>query len=196
MEPVLPGLSPSSAVLIDERGRPDFRDVFGALAARSVDVATAITRVRLSTVNLTAEMEGLEHFRVVVAELNALQLDAEARAIHADPRRAPRVDVLREMLEAGRLEIRSAPLGGWSPDFTVFSRAEGPIAVLSGVHWFERPYPHRGPALATLHHGDAARLAARRHEELWERAHDVGPAVWSILSKARQAARRMAGSTG
>ena len=104
MEPVLPGLSPSPAVLIDERGRPDFRDVFGALAARSVDVATAITRVRLSTVDLTAEMDRLEHFRVVVAELNALQLDAEARAIHADPRRAPRVDVLLEMLESGRLD--------------------------------------------------------------------------------------------
>ncbi len=190
MEPILPGLTLSSAVLIDERGRPDFGDVFGALAARSVDIATAITRVRLSTVDLTApELGGLEHFRVLVAELNALQLDGEARAIQSDPRRAPRVDVLREMLEAGRLEIRSAPLAGWSPDFTVFAGADGPTAVLSGFHWFERPHPHRGPALAALHHGDAARLAARRHHELWERAHDVGPAVWNILSKARRTAR-------
>ena len=197
MEPILPGLTHSSAVLIDERGRPDFRDVFGALAARSVDVATAITRVRLSTVDLTpAELQGLEHFRVLVAELNALQLDGEARAIQSDPRRAPRVDLLREMLEAGRLEIRSAPLAGWSPDFTVFAGADGPTAVLSGSHWFERPYPHRGPALAALHRGDAARLAARRHSELWERAHDVGPAVWNILSKARRTARLTTASAG
>ena len=197
MEPVLPGLTLSSAVLIDERGRPDFRDVFGALAARAVDIATAITRVRLSTVDLTAgELQRLEHFRVLVAELNALQLDGEARAIQSDSTRAPNVDMLREMLEVGRLEIRSAPLAGWSPDFTVFAGVDGPTAVLSGSHWFERPYPHRGPALAALHHGDAARLAARRHGELWERAHDVGPAVWSILSKARRAARLTTASAG
>jgi hypothetical protein len=39
-------------------------------------------------------------------------------------------------------------------------------------------------------HGEvAAKLAARRHEEAWERAHDVGPAVWNILSKAKRTAR-------
>ena len=197
MDPVLPGLSSAPAVLVDERGRPDFRDIFAALIARSVDVATALTRVRLSTVDLTElEMGHIESFRVLVAELNAIQLDAEARAIQADPRRAPRADLLRGMLESGTLEVRSAPLAGWSPDFTVFSGAAGPGAVLSGSHWFERPYPHRGPALAALHHGDAARLAARRHQELWDRAHDVSPAVWNILSKARRAGRAAAASAG
>jgi hypothetical protein len=181
MEPMLPGLAPSPAVLLDERGRPDFRDVFGLFAARSVDVATAITRVRLSAVDLTQlELSRLESLRVLVAEVNAIQLDGEAVAIQSDPRKAPRVQLLSEMLESGRLEVRAAPLAGWSPDFTVFSDREGPIAVLSGYHWFERPYPHRG---------DAARLAARRHQEVWEGAHDVGPAVWNILSKARRVAR-------
>jgi hypothetical protein len=190
MEPMLPGLAPSPAVLLDERGRPDFRDVFGLFAARSVDVATAITRVRLSAVDLTQlELSRLESLRVLVAEVNAIQLDGEAVAIQSDPRKAPRVQLLSEMLESGRLEVRAAPLAGWSPDFTVFSDREGPIAVLSGYHWFERPYPHRGPALAALHRGDAARLAARRHQEVWEGAHDVGPAVWNILSKARRVAR-------
>lgn len=190
MDPILPGLSAEPAILLDERRRPDFRDVFGALVGRSVDVAIAITRVRLSTVDLTElELGRLESFRVLVAELNAIQLDAEARAIQADPRRAPRADLLCALLESERLEVRSAPLAGWSPDFTVFSDAAGPTAVLSGYHWFERPYPHRGPALAAVHGSAAARLAARRHGELWERAHDVSPAVWSILSKARRAAR-------
>jgi hypothetical protein len=122
---------------------------------------------------------------VLVAEMNALHLDAEARGLQADARRAPNLDRLRALLESGRLEIRSSPLGGWSPDFTVFTGPEGPRAVLIGFHSFERPYPHRGPALASVHGEDAARLAARRHEEAWVRAHDVGPAVWSILSKAR-----------
>ncbi len=163
----------------------------------SVDVAVAVRSVRLSSVDLTQlELSGLESLRVLLAELNAIQLDGEAIAIQADPRKAPRVELLQEMLESGRLEVRAAPLGGWSPDFTVFSEAGGPSAVLTGSHWFDRPYPHRGPALASLHRGDAARLAARRHHELWGSAHDVGPAVWSILSKARRAARPVRASSG
>jgi len=197
MDPLLPALASSPAALIDERGRPDFRDVFGALASRSSDIATAITRVRLSTVDLSrAEIGSVESFRVLVAELNALSLDAEARVIRSDPRRAYRVELFRELLESGRLEVRSAPLAGWSPDFTVFSGADGPTSVLTGFHWFERPYPHRGPALAALHRGDAARLSAQRHLELWERAHDVGPAIWNILAKAERTARTGAAATG
>lgn len=190
MELRLPGLSPATAILFDERSRPDFRDVYAALARQSEDIATAITRVRLSTLDLRPdEIEHTRGFRVLVAELNALTLDSEARAIRADPRRSERVGLFRGLLESGRLEIRSAPLGGWTPDFTVFSDASGPGAVLTGFHWFERPFPHRGPALGTIHFGDAARLAAKRHAEAWERAHDVGPAVWSILSKAERGAR-------
>lgn len=187
MEALLPGLAPRPALLLDERSRPDFRDIFGALAGRATDIATAVTRVRLSTMDLTeAELRGVEHFRVLIAELNALTLGSEARLIGSDPRRAPRVEMLCSMLESGRLEIRSAPLGGWAPDFSVFSGASGPSAVLAGSHWFERPYPHRGPALASVHFDDAARLGLRRHDALWARAHDVGPAVWSILAKSRR----------
>lgn len=190
MDPVLPGLSPAEAIFFDERGRPDFRDVFGALARGAVDVATAVRRVRLSTVDLShEELARVEHFRVLVAEINALRLDAEAKALQLDPRRARGTELLRRMLETGRLEVRSSPLGGWAPDFTVFSGPSGPTAVLTGLHRFDRPYPHRGPAFATVHGEDAARLGARRHEEIWERAHDVGPAVWNILSKARRGVR-------
>ena len=195
MDGMLPGLAHEPAALFDERGRPDFRDVFGALAAGATDIAAAVTRVRLSTVDLTAlELASVEHFRVLVAEMNALRLDAEARVLQADPKRAPNAEMLRQLLESGRLEVRSSPLAGWSPDFTVFSGPAGPIAVLLGFHAFERPYPHRGPALGVVHGGAAARLAARRHEEIWECAHDVGPAVWSILSKARSRARATSSS--
>lgn len=197
MRPILPGLPSVPGVLFDERGRPDFRDVFGALASGAVDIATAVTRVRLSTVDLTSrEMAGVEHFRVLVAEMNALRLDAEARGLQSDAKRAPNAELLRELLESGRLEIRSAPLAGWTPDFSVFSGPAGPMAVLIGLHWFERPYAHRGPALASVHGEDAARVAARRHDEIWERAHDVGPAVWNILSKARSRAPSASASGG
>ena len=176
---------PTSATLFDERARPDLRSRYGELLRSASGLAVAVTRVRLTTLDLSeGEVRSLHSIRVLVAELNALTLDAEARLLRADPRRAYRIDMYRRLLESGRLEVRSAPLGGWSPDFSIFSGPEGPHSVLIGFHWFERPYPHRGPALAAVHHGPAAHLAADRHIELWDRAHDVGPAVWSILSKA------------
>jgi hypothetical protein len=196
MEPLFSGLASEPATLFDEHGRPDFRDVFGTLAAGATDIAVAVTRVRLTTVDLSErELGSVEHLRVLVAEMNALRLDAEARALQSDPKRSPNAEALRRLLECGVLEVRSSPLAGWSPDFSVFSGPGGPTAVLLGFHAFERPYPHRGPALAALHGPVAARLAARRHEEIWERAHDVGPAVWSILSKARSRYRSTANAT-
>ena len=186
MAPLPPGLHQQPAILLDERSRPDFRDVFGALASDATDIATAVTRVRLGTMDLEeSELARVEHFRVLVAEMSALQLTAEARGLVNDPRRASRLEMLKRLLESERLELRAAPLAGWSPDFTVFSGPGGPTAVLSGFHWFERPYPHRGPAFGSLHLEAAARRAAARHTELWDQAHDIGPAVWNILAKAR-----------
>jgi len=190
MLPLLPGLVPERAIFLDERHRPDFRDVFGALSRRSTEIVAAVTRVRLSTVDLgPEELKGLLSLRVLISEVNAHTLDAEVFGLLHQPRRAPNVRMLTAMLGEGRLEVRAAPLGGWSPDFTVFSEAAGPTAVLTGFHWFERPYPHRGPALASLHGADAARLARRRYDELWQAAHDVGPALWSILARACAKAR-------
>ena len=191
--PLLPGLLPGPATLFDERSRPGFRQVFGRLLANSTALATAVTRIRLSTLDLSAgELEGVRRFRVVVAELNALHLDAEARVLLTRPQQAERVQRLARMLEDGRLEVRSAPLGGWSPDFTVFASGDEAQAVLLGYHQFGGPYPHRGPALSSLHGPDAARLASRRHDELWARAHDVGPALWSLLGRARRQANSLA----
>jgi len=189
VEPPLPGLVPAPGFLLDERRRPDFRDVFGALARRSTSIATAVTRVRLSTVDLSGdEFDGLTSFRVLVSEVSALHLDAEARGLLHLPRRAPNIRILTRLLESGRLEVRSAPLGGWSPDFTVFSDSDGARAVLTGFHAFERPYPHRGPALASLHGPPGATLAGARHAELWESAHDIGPTLWALLTRATRVA--------
>jgi len=194
MQPPLPGLASSPGFLFDERHRPDFRDVFGALARRSIEISVAVTRVRLTTVDLRQEeLAPLRTLRVLLCELSALRLEAEAHALTHLRRRAPNLHLLVGLLEAGRLEVRAAPLGGWSPDFTVFSGEAGPHAVLTGFHAFERPYPHRGPALASLHGEDAARLAARRHAELWAEAHDVGPTLWTLLSRVGRLARVVGG---
>lgn len=191
------GLSSAPGVLIDERCRPDFRSVFGSLARGASEISTAVTRVRLATLDLSDdELASVEEFRVLVAELNALRLDSEARAVRTEPGRARNVALLLEMLHAGRLQVRSAPLGGWSPDFTVFARGATAQAVLTGFHAFERPYPHRGPLLASLHGPEGARLALQRFEDVWTAAHDVGPALWSILSSTLDGRREAAHSHG
>ena len=149
------GITPQPAALLDDRTRPDFRDVFGTLASQSTDIATAITRVRLSTMNLTeSELRSVLHFRVLVAEMNAIQLTAEARGLVNDPARAPRLPLLQRMLESGRLQVRAAPLAGWSPDFTVFADLTRPSSlelVEVSRHCLSGPSTSARPGERTVH---------------------------------------------
>jgi len=197
MEPILTRTPKFSSFLLDERGRPDFRDVFGALARRSTFILTAVTRVRLSTVDLKhEEVRRLKKMRVLISEVSAIQLDAEAKSLLLQPQRAPNVHLLTALLGQGRLEVRSAPLGGWSPDFTIFCEGERPLALIAGFHAFERPYPHRGPALLSVHGPEAARLAASRHKEVWNGAHDIGPVLRNLLAGATRKATDAARASG
>ena len=113
MLPSFPGLVSAPAYLFDERSRPDFRDVFGALARDSTEVAAAVTRIRLTTVDLRSdEVASLRHFRVLLCEMSALRLEGEAHALLHLRRRAPRLRLMLGLLEEGLLEVRAAPLGG------------------------------------------------------------------------------------
>lgn len=177
----LPGEDPLPC-LLDERDRPDFRDLFGSLCRSAAELDVAVARIRLGALDLgKEELGGLRRIRVVLAEVNAVRLGSEADASLADPGRAGNVRLLMRLFEEGRLELRAAPLAGWSPDFSVFGDAEGPQALLVGTHWFQRPYPHPGPALASLHRGEEAYHGARRFGELWASAYDIGPAIRGIL---------------
>jgi hypothetical protein len=176
--------------LLDERGRPDFRDVYGWLLPRSRRLDVAVTRIRLSTLDLgRGELDAVRSIRLLLAEINAVQLDAEAHGVMLREDKRETIYALSRRLSDGVIEVRSAPLGGWSPDFSIFHDLDGPAAVLIGSHWFERPFPHRGPAFAALHGADAAMDALRRFDEAWEKAHDIGPAVLSILERAERAER-------
>ena len=184
----LPGEDPP-ARLLDERDRPDFRDLFGSLCRSALEVDVAVARIRLGALDLGKdELGALRRIRVVLAEVNAVRLGSEADASLADPGRAGNVRLLVRLFEEGRLELRAAPLAGWSPDFSVFSTATGPDAFLMGTHWFQRPYPHPGPALASLHRGEAAARGARRFAELWASAYDIGPAILGILEASTRRA--------
>jgi hypothetical protein len=67
-----------------------------------------------------------------------------------------------------------------------------------GPHWFERPYPHPGPALGVLIAGAPAIRALERFEELWAQAHDVKGPIEEILEAAlrRAGGQSLAASAG
>jgi hypothetical protein len=184
-------LPPGLPRLFDERSEPDFRSVFGLLVRRSTRVDVALTRLRLSALDLHAEEAAhVERIRLLLAEVNAVSLDVEAYAVLRDPARSASLTMLARQLGQGVIEVRAAPLAGWSPDFTVFGRRDGARAVLLGFHWLQRPFPHQGPALASLHGPREAALASQRFDQAWARAHDIRPAILGILQRAREAGAR------
>lgn len=178
------GLMTNTTALLDERAAHGFRDRFGRLAAMASEVDVAVTRVRLSLVDLSlAEVGNVRQLRVLLAEVNAVRLAAEAESVLADPSRARNLRLLIRLLGEGRILVRSAPLGGWAPDFSVF-RAEGtPFAALIGVHSFLRPTPLPGPLFVSEHGSSCANAAASRFQELWSRAHDVSDPIRQLLSR-------------
>jgi hypothetical protein len=178
---------PPPPVLLDERGPVVFRDTFGSLLRESDRVDCAIANIRLGAVDFTAdEVLALKRFRVLVAEVNARTVEGEAYAMSKDPEKRRNLLRLLRMFSAGILEIRSAPLGGWSPDFTVFCQSGTPRAALMGVHWFRKPFPHRGPAFAVRFSEREAAVAGARFQEVWRGAHDIGTAIQGLMNRVRE----------
>jgi len=156
--------------------------VFRDHISRSSVTETAILRIRLGGVDLSSEeVKNLTNLRVLVAEVNARAVEAEAYAMAVDPMKRENLGRVLTLLQAGVLEIRSAPLGDWSPDFTVFSRDSQPWKLLLGLHVFHRPSPHRGPVWAALFGAKEAAMARERFRELWRRAHDIGDTVRQLM---------------
>lgn len=175
--------------LLDERSRPGFRDLFGQLARRATALDVALTHLRLSTLDLSEpELAQMQRIRLVLSEVSAASLDAEAHAVLHRSGMAANLRRLAVLLHLGRIEVRSAPLGGWAPDFSVFHSDDTAFAVLVGPHRFERGMAHDGPILASFHDGDAAVRAGVRFVEVWARAHDIRPAIERILTRAEQRA--------
>jgi hypothetical protein len=87
-------------------------------------------------------------------------------------------------VHSGRLEVRSAGIGAWRPDFSVFTGDVAPLCLV-GAHYFSSPYPTVGPSLTCVVTDPAATaVAARRFDTLWGRSHDVLPAIRDVLERA------------
>ena len=178
-------------VLLDERSRPPLRAVIGALLGSADEADMAVTRVRIAALDLHAdEVAHVRRCRFLLGRLDAHALSAVV-PVGAD--RRERVAALLRFLRSGAVEVRSAGMCAWTPDFSIYRgiRGGGDIAAacLVGAHYFHEP-PEDGPSFTWAVDDDVAvRRATRRFEEMWERSHDALPAVLHAIEQfARGAA--------
>jgi hypothetical protein len=175
-------------VLLDDVCRPQVRTVIGVMLATAGTADFAVARVRLGAIDLTAaETGGVTRCRILLGRLDysgIAQLGASPDEEPGGGSPRARLQRLAAFLESGRVEVRSAGMAEWLPDFSVYHgipRNDGTdntdSACIVGAHWFRTP-PVHGPALTCVLREPAAALrAARRFEELWAHGHDVLPAV-------------------
>lgn len=185
---------PSAEVprLIVEGAAPRFPTVYRRWLrhARAADVA--LTRLRIATLRLDPhDLVRVDRIRLVLAELSTSAWEVETHRALLDPGRGPVLRLLVDRLRSGTLEVRSAPLAGWSPDFTVFHGEAPACRALLGPHWLEPTPGLAGPRFAFAVGGRDARSVAERFARIWDSAYDVGPAVTRLLGGTVEALDRL-----
>lgn len=166
--------------LIDEVSAPSLRAHITRLLSACTTADIAVGSVRLAGLDLTAaEVRDVRRCRILIGRLDASAL---ADFGHGTAPGA-RVTTLLEFLQSGRVQVRSAGIGAWSPDFSLYHRpGAGESACLIGAHYFHEPLSTHGPSFTALLTGDAAvAAAASRFERLWSGSHDVIEPVISAI---------------
>jgi hypothetical protein len=159
--------------LIDDRSRPTLREQIGQLLTSCTTADIAVGHVRLAALDLTpAETRGLRRCRMLLGRLDASALSDFG---YPDDRVDAHMQTLRAFLESGRVEIRSAGLSAWSPDFSVYrGMRDGGSICLMGAHYFRDPVAVNGPSFtAMLTDVMSVTAAVARFDALWDRSHDV-----------------------
>jgi hypothetical protein len=172
-------------VLLDERSRPPLRSVIGALLGSAEEADMAVTNVRIAALDMHAdELARVRRCRFLLGKLDAHALDPGA-LIGGDPR--PRMAALLHFLRSGAVEVRSAGMSSWSPDFSIYRGITGggnvAAVCLVGAHYFQEPR-EQGPSF-TWAVDDPAHVhrATRRFEEMWQEGHDVLGAVVQTIER-------------
>lgn len=170
-------------IFIDGRGSPSLRGYLGRALAETADASFAIRRIRLARLDLVhEELRAVRRCRVLLGRLDADTL-ADPDALPASARTA----ALLDLAASGRLEVRSAGLLSWDPDFSLLRGAgAGSATLLFGCHQFVSGQPVEGLTMAcAIDEPDVVRAATLRFEELWERGHDALEAVTDALCRSR-----------
>lgn len=168
------------------------RTLIGRLLVDATRADIALARVRLAALDLTApEVRSGARCRVLLGALDAsVLLDAANDASSGTPNETavvrPGLRHLAEWLASDRLEVRSAGIGAWKPDFSVYEDRAGTSTSLVGAHYFGSPQLAVGPSVTVVTtDASAARLLRGRFDELWGRAHDVAPAILDVVRRSQ-----------
>jgi hypothetical protein len=159
-------------IVLTETGEPSLRYVIGALLARSYSADFAIANIRLAHIDIgAAEIEDVR-MRILLGRFEAVHT--------SDPLLAARMEGLAALVQSGVVQLRSAGMGAWMPDFSVYRLDNGAApraACLVGAHYFGAP-PCSGPSLTSVHtDAHSVGTVAARFNELWEMGHDVGDVI-------------------
>ena len=139
----------------------------------------AVNRIRLANLDLAREeIDGIQ-CRVLLGRLDASTL------LDTDTARVGAVEGLIGWARSGRLAVRSAGIGAWTPDFSVYHGVSGSRCLL-GAHYFGSPQLTVGPSFTVVTDDPASvAMLQRRFNRLWERSHDVLPAIVGVLERVR-----------
>jgi hypothetical protein len=177
-------MSRPQLTLLDERATPPLRRRIGDLLAEADETSFALARVRLAVLDLgDDELGSLSRCRVLLGHLDASTLldasdSAGRRAL------APALGRLFRFASSGRLEVRSAGLATWNPDFGIAQRGTQVTGLLGAIH-FGNPELLTGPTLTAITRDpDATALLRLRFDDLWQKSHDVLPAILQVLERA------------
>jgi hypothetical protein len=103
-------------VLLHETSDPPLREVIGRLLGAATRADIAVANMRLGMLDLHAgELARVTHCRVLLGRLDAQSLAGTTAAAAT----AASLDRLLEFVMSERVEIRSAGMGAWLPDFSV-----------------------------------------------------------------------------
>jgi hypothetical protein len=171
--------------LFDEASHPSVRMLLGEWLGRSRRADFALARLRLAGVDLSpAELAGLHSCRVLLGRLDAEMFGEAAEMAARDANHRGNLEVLRDFLASGRVEVRVARAETWTPDFAVLAGPGGSGAAVLGSYHLSQAYPSFGPRFTCFLEGpDAVRRLAARFGELWDRAYPVDDVIRVALGR-------------
>lgn len=170
-------------MLIDDTSRPTLRERIGGLLSTCSRAEIAVGTVRLAALDLAEhEIRHVRRCRILLGRLDARTLTDFG---YEDTGMDERMRTLLSFLESSRVEIRSAGLGAWSPDFSLYrALPDGGSVCLIGAHYFRDPQTATGPSFtAVMTDARSVALAQARYEALWRCSHDVLEPVISAVRR-------------
>jgi hypothetical protein len=108
-------------MLLHEGGAPSVREVIGGLLGAATHADLAVSHVRLDAVELRSD----ETTRLTRCRFLLQRLDASAVTDFGAGAGNDRLRALFDFVASGRVEVRSAGLAAWLPDFSVFRGLTG-----------------------------------------------------------------------